>query len=95
MLYYKGAITLKNIIIFGANDLGRLLKYYLEDDHDKRAVVAFTMDKSYIKEEVFLGLPVVPFETLEKLYSPEEYEILIAIGNSKMNEVRKRIFFFF
>ena len=92
MLHNKGDSGLKDIIIFGANDLGRLLKYYLEDDNDKRNVVAFTMNASYITSDTFLGLPVVPFETVENVYSPNEFEILIAIGNSKMNDVRKRVF---
>lgn len=83
---------MKKIIIFGANDLGRLLKYYLEEDHDKRTVEAFTMNKKYITDDSFLGFPVVPFETIKKSYSPTDYEILIAIGNSKMNNTRKKIF---
>ena len=85
-------INQKDIIIFGANDLGRLLKYYLENDMDPRKVVAFTMNKQYIQENKFLGLPVVAFEDIKDIYSPNEYEIMIAIGNSKMNEVRKKIF---
>lgn len=82
---------MKNIIIFGANDLGRLLKYYIEKE-DPRNVVAFTMNRDYIEKDSFLGLPIVEFETIEKKYSTEDYEILIAIGNSKMNNVRKKIF---
>lgn len=82
---------MKKIIIFGANDLGRLLKYYIDTD-DKRQIVCFTMNKEYIKEDIFCGLPVVEFENINEKYSPNEYEILIAIGNSKMNDVRKKIF---
>lgn len=84
---------MKNIVIFGANDFGRILKYYLEEDKDPRKVCAFTMNRDYIKEDTYCGLPVVPFEEIKCLYSPDEYEILIAIGNSKMNDVRKKIFF--
>lgn len=83
---------MKNVVIFGANDLGRLLKFYMEQDTDPRQVVAFTMDKEYISTPVFLGLPVVPFEDIDGEYSPLEYEILIAIGNSKMNDIRKNVF---
>lgn len=83
---------MKDIVIFGANDLGRLLKYYLEDDHDPRTVIAFTMNQEYIQEETFLGLPVVPFEAITDYYSPENYEILLAIGNSRMNDIRKKVF---
>ena len=83
---------MKNIIIFGANDLGRLLKFYMEQDGDQRRVVAFTMDGEYITDTKFLGLPVVPFEDIEVEYPPTDYEIMIAIGNSRMNDIRKNVF---
>lgn len=83
---------MKNIIIFGANDLGRLLKFYLEEDGDNRKVVAFTMNEEYIKEREYLGLPVVSFEQIESAYPSDENEILIAIGNSNMNNIRKKVF---
>lgn len=83
----------KDIVIFGANDLGRLLKYYIDNDSDGRRIVAYTMNQKYIEEDVFLGLPVVPFETIQDTYDPDKYEILIAIGNKNMNDIRKKIFF--
>ena len=83
---------MKNIVMFGANDLGRLLKFYLEDDHDPRSVAAFTMDCAYIQKDVFEGLPVVPFDEVQDKYPPESYEIMIAVGNSRMNDVRKKVF---
>ena len=83
---------MKNIVIFGVGDFARLLKYYIEID-DNRKVVAFTVDKEYINNDEFCELPVVEFETLEKEYSTREYEILIAIGNSKMNQVRENVFY--
>ena len=83
---------MKNLIIFGANDFGRLLKYYIDND-DERSIVGFTMNELYITDKEFCGLPVIPFETVENIYAPKEFEILLAIGNSKMNDVRKKIFF--
>ena len=80
------------IVIFGANDLGRLLKYYIEKD-TKRVIAAFVMNKEYVKNNEFCGLPVVPFETMNDLFNPSQYEILLAIGNSKMNNIRKKIFY--
>ncbi|MCM1157258.1 MAG: acetyltransferase [Bacteroidales bacterium] len=82
---------MKDIVILGNNDFGRLLKYYLETD-DERKVLAFTVSREYIKEKEFCGLPVVPFEQIEELYPPEQVEILLAIGNSKMNEIRKKMY---
>ena len=68
---------MKDIIIFGANDFGRILKYYLEEDNDPRKICAFTMNKEYIKDDTFCGLPIIPFEEINSTYSPDEYEILI------------------
>lgn len=83
---------MKKVVIFGPTDLGRLLKYYIESDGCNREVVAFTVDRKYMNEAEFWGLPVVPFEELLGKYSPDEHEILIAIGNSRMNETRKEVF---
>ncbi len=82
---------MKNIVIFGDNDFGRLLKYYLDID-DEREVAAFTVNREYLKRDEFCGKPVVAFEELVDKYPASEYEILIAIGNSKMNQVREAIF---
>lgn len=82
---------MKKIIIFGTTDFGRLMKYYIEKEAD-REVVGFTVNRAYINEAVFMDMPVIPFEDIEKKYLPDEYEILIAIGNSKMNDVRKDVF---
>lgn len=82
---------MKDIVIFGANDFGRLLKYYIDND-DPRSVVAFTMDKEFIEEDSFCGIPVVDFENVEKKYPQEKYELMIGIGNSKMNQIRETVF---
>ena len=67
------------------------MHYYLRVD-DLRQVACFTVDAKYIKDEEFCGLPIVPFEEIETKFPPGEYEILIAIGNSKMNNVRRQTF---
>lgn len=82
---------MKNIVIFGDNDFGRLLKYYIDID-DQREVVAFTVNKEYLKNDEFCEVPVIAFENITEKYPPEQFEIMIAIGNSKMNDVRKKVF---
>ena len=82
---------MKNLIIFGNRDFGRMIKYYIDTD-DKRKVVAFTVNEEFIEEDTFCDLPVTPFEKIEDNYSPDKYEILIAIGNSKMNKNREAVF---
>ena len=81
----------KEVLIFGANDFGRLMKYYLEKNSD-RNIAGFIMNKAYIQVNTYCNLPVFPFESINDLFAPSQYEILLAIGNSKMNDVRKKIF---
>lgn len=82
---------MKDLIIFGNGDFARMMKYYIEKD-DKRRVVAFAVNAEYITQGIFCDLPLVEFETIDTQYPPEQYDILLAIGNSKMNEVRKNVF---
>lgn len=83
---------MKNLIIFGNGDFARMMKYYIDIDDD-RTVKAFTVDGEFIKSPEFCGIPLIDFKMLEKMYSPDEYDILLAIGNSKMNDVRKDAFY--
>ncbi|MHC1719603.1 MAG: acetyltransferase [Clostridiaceae bacterium] len=83
---------MKDIIIFGNADFARLMHWYIEHDTNRK-VVSFCVDQAYLESDIFCGLPVVDFETIQEKYSPEKYEILIAIGNNKMNDVRKKFFF--
>lgn len=81
----------RNLVIFGATDFGRMIKYFVDQD-DPRQAVAFTVDRAYMQSEEFCGLPVVPFEELAGRYPPEDFDVLIAIGYKRMNDIRKAIF---
>lgn len=82
------------VIIFGIEDLAQLANFYLKTEsrfgHDDPTVVAFTVNREFIKEDrvVFEGLPLVPFEELEKYYPPSEYVLFAPIAK---NEVREKI----
>lgn len=83
---------MKRVIIFGIGENAQLLKYYLENDIEYKGeytVEAFTLDKEYVLENTFMGKPLVPFQQIEKIYDPEEYYIFIALGYTKMNNLRE------
>lgn len=82
---------MKKLVLYGNSQFTKLLKYYIENDSD-REVVAVTVERKYISSNTFEGLPLVAFEECESYYSPEEYEILVCIGYSKMNTIRQEIF---
>ena len=78
-------------IIFGNNQTAQLAHYYLSIDSEHE-VVAFTVSKDYLTESTFCGLPVVPFEEVENIYSPTEYAFFAPMTYRKMNNDRKAIY---
>jgi len=81
----------QKVIIFGTGDISDIAYFYLSQEN-KYEVVAFTMDKEYIKEENFRGLSVVPFENLEDTYSIDEYKMFIPLSYTKVNNLREQKF---
>ena len=85
------------VIIFGILDTAELAHYYLTNDSEYE-VVAFTVNKEYMKGDTFTPInsdksyPVVPFEELENTYPPSDYLFFAPMTGVKMNNVRKRIY---
>ena len=87
---------MKKVIIFGIGEFAQLLKFYLENDKNYKneyKVEAFTLDKDYIKMETFMGLPLIPFEEIERKYTPKDFYCFITIGYKNMNELRSKKLF--
>jgi sugar O-acyltransferase (sialic acid O-acetyltransferase NeuD family) len=77
------------VVIFGLGDNAELAKYYFDTDSNLD-VVAFVVDKEYVTDELFCGLPVFDFDIAQQKYSPEEYFMFIAVGYTDMNSVREQ-----
>ena len=81
---------MRNLIIFGDTPFAeRLFKYISIEAKDK--VIAFTQEKSFVSRKEIQGVPVVPFEELDEHFN-EEFEIIIGIGYTQMNQLKKRIY---
>lgn len=78
----------KPLVIFGTGDIAQLAHYYFSSDSNYEAV-AFTVDAAYITTNEFCGVPVVPFDEVAKLYSPDTHAIFIALSYAKLNQIRK------
>lgn len=76
-----------NVVVFGVSNWAELAHFYLTHDspHD---VVAFTLDRDYLKEPEFKGLPVVPFDEVERHYPPDQFRMFIPMSFKKMNHIR-------
>jgi sugar O-acyltransferase (sialic acid O-acetyltransferase NeuD family) len=79
------------VILFGIMDTAELAHYYLEHDSEHE-VVAFTVNREYMKEETFRGLPLVAFEEVETHFSPQEYSFFAPMTGRNMNRNREKIY---
>lgn len=75
------------VIIFGNGQIASVGYFYLTHDSEHE-VVAFTVDRAFVREESLFGLPVVPFEEVEKLYPPDQYKMLVMVSYRKVNKLR-------
>jgi sugar O-acyltransferase (sialic acid O-acetyltransferase NeuD family) len=77
----------EKIVVFGYGDIAQIANYYFDIDSNYE-VVAFTLDRAYIKEDTYEGKPLVAFEDIEALYPSAEYKMFIALSYAKMNKLR-------
>ena len=80
------------VVIFGIQDFASLAHFYLKEDSPHK-VVAFSVTEKYMPSNAtFEGLPIVPFEELEKLYPPKAYAFFAPMSHRKMNRLREVIY---
>ena len=64
-------------------------EYYTHDSPYE--VVAFSVEREYLRRDEFRGLPVVPFEELEERYDPAEHSVYAAMVYTQVNRLRARL----
>ena len=67
------------VVVFGAGDIAQLAHFYLTHDSPFE-VVAFTVDRAFVTEPAFCGLPVVPFEEINARYPPDRFDMFVALS---------------
>jgi sugar O-acyltransferase (sialic acid O-acetyltransferase NeuD family) len=78
----------KPLVIFGAGDIAQLAHRYFSTDSDYE-VRAFTVDREFLGEGSFCGLPVVPFDELAARHPPAEASAFVALSYAKLNRLRR------
>jgi len=81
----------EKLVIIGAGEFAEIAYEYFSD-FSNYEVVAFSVEKEFIKEKELFGLPVIPFEEIERVYPPDKYKVFVAITYTKLNRVRKRLY---
>jgi sugar O-acyltransferase (sialic acid O-acetyltransferase NeuD family) len=81
----------RRLVIIGNSEIAAMAYEYFT--HDSRYdVVGFAIDAEFISDEQFCGLPVVPMDEIENRFSKAEHHVFVAIGDSKLNRVRRHYF---
>lgn len=81
----------RKAVIFGTGSFAEIVHYFLERDSDYE-VVAFAVTESSVQQAEYRRLPTILFEDVKKKYPPDQFEMFIAIGYARMNQVRERFF---
>lgn len=76
---------MKPLIIYGVGDLASQMHYYVSE-YTNRTVIAFCVDKAYLKNHFHLGLQVVAFENIQDSFPPQNYDMLLTIGYKSMRK---------
>ncbi len=84
-------LTKSKLIIVGDGETAEIAYEYFSHDSNYE-VVAFTVEKTYIKKTQLFGLPIVPFEDVENLYDPRTYSMFVAISYNQLNRVRTKLY---
>lgn len=82
--------TAKKLIIGGDSAFAEVAYEYFTHDSDYE-VVAFTVEREFLKRDTLLGLPIVPFETLAERFDPAEHSVYMAVVYTQLNRLRTRL----
>ena len=81
----------KGLLIVGAGEFAEIAREYFERDTPRR-VVAFAIDREYIKSDELQGLPVIALDEAERKFPPATHDAFVAVLSSRLNRDRARFF---
>ena len=82
---------MKPVIVFGNQDSASTTHYYLSIDSPYQ-VAAFTVDQDRITDSGYQGLPVVPFEQIQKEFPPDQFDFIFPAGFQISNPYNTNVF---
>ncbi len=80
----------KKLIIVGDSAFAEVAYEYFEADTEYQ-VVAFSVEREFVRRRAFHHIPVVDFETMESQYPPSEHEVFVAVVYTQLNRLRTRL----
>lgn len=77
----------EKIVIFGNGAVAYVAYHTYKYDNNLK-IVGFTADKEFCKDDEFLNLPLIPFHEVERIFPPEQYKMIVAVGYFNTNKLR-------
>lgn len=80
----------RRLVIVGDSAFAEVAHEYFDADTDYQ-VVAFAVERAYLKRNELRGLPVVEFESLHESFPPHTHEVYVAVVYTQLNRLRARL----
>ncbi len=80
----------EKLIIVGDSPFAEIAYEYFTHDVGYR-VVAFSVERPFLKKKELFGKPIVAFEDLEEKYRPSDHKIFVATVYTQLNRLRTRL----
>lgn len=81
----------QDLVLIGDGLFAEIAFEYFTHDTDYR-VVAFSVDRSYLRSQDKFGLPVLPFDEIDRHFKPSRHAFFAAITYGQLNRVRERFY---
>lgn len=81
----------KRLVIIGDSAFAEVAFECFSRDSEYE-VVAFAVERAYLKSNELFGIPVIPLEELERHFAPEDVYFYAALVYSQLNRLRTRLY---
>jgi sugar O-acyltransferase (sialic acid O-acetyltransferase NeuD family) len=79
------------LVIVGDGEFAEIAYEYFTHD-SPYTVAGFTVERPYLTKSELFGLPVVPFEEVERHFDPSTHQSFVAVTYTQLNRVRARLY---
>jgi len=81
----------QKVVIIG-NAVGAEIIYSIISRDSSIEIAAFSVHQAYMNKDDLFGIKVIPFENLSRLFPPDKYKLINAVGYTDVNRNREKIF---
>jgi sugar O-acyltransferase (sialic acid O-acetyltransferase NeuD family) len=80
----------RNLVIVGASAFAEVAHQYFAAESGYR-VVGYSVERRYLSGDTLHGLPVVPFEDIERHFAAADHDVYVATVYTQLNRLRARL----